>query len=113
MDSDKYGRIIAALERLTPEQLAQLGAWLDALPTLPELLELQESEQKPAVPAGKYTLVGYDTFDNEFYDLAEFETEQEAIAAARLRLVELEKTQPECVERRARHGWDTRPDLHS
>jgi len=42
-----------------------------------------------------YKLVGFDTFEGEYYDLdGEYSTETEAITAGRARLLELEKNQP-------------------
>ncbi len=43
----------------------------------------------------KWRLLGYDTFSSEEYPLeGEYDTETDAIAAARARLAELEETQP-------------------
>lgn len=43
----------------------------------------------------KWRLQGYDTFEEEFYPIeGEHDTEEQAMAAAEARLVELEETQP-------------------
>lgn len=47
------------------------------------------------MPNNKWKLEGYDTFDRESYPLVgEFETEADAITAAKSRLADLEQTQP-------------------
>lgn len=44
--------------------------------------------------SGAWKLLGYDTFGREWYGLAEFASEVEAVAAAKARLKELEEQQP-------------------